>query len=1229
MSVQSLLRGLNKEQEKAVVLEANAVVAAGAGSGKTKVLASRYVWLILQKKLKPEEILTLTFTNKAVSEMYSRIYQYLLENNADDAIRDFHKARISTLDSFSASIARTAAPRYGISPDFKSDDAALRDLAREAALQFVLDNREAPAIQQLLPDHKIRRLAEEIFTQIMIRHSPISSPLDLDKYLLIQRGEIIRAWKEKSQTVQTITANMIDELHHLMAINKSINFTKALEKILLNNPVPPLPEIDSLLEIKSSFDNNWDESSPLFETRQKIKIFFEYYSAIIAISASGNIGAVYAPLVDNFKLLKGKNESGLFYELESIANYILNFYLCSGLFELINKFQYEINAKKRETGFLSFNDIAHLAVDALKDHPDIRKVYKDSLKMIMIDEFQDNNALQRDLVYLLAENTQRMEKGIPAPTELETNRMFFVGDEKQSIYRFRGADVTVFRSLGTDLLHKQGNGSIELEFLGLTYNYRSRPSLISLFNRIFGGYDNEQGFSVPGVFLSSSSKKPETLKGIPDFEAQYSDMLPPDNESSKEKPLAHFCFLKSDDLDPDDEGGIKSHDLEAVFIAKKIRDMVDKKEKIHIRTNDGIELRACNWSDFAVLQRAYTHQNTLEKYFREFGVPYNTDRPSGLFNDAPILDMRAYLRLLVYPEDRIAYAALIRSPFMRLSDLTLAACLLGMNTPGKKNEPFAEENEPLIPENDLFLYRQARTKYTALREASASLSITELVTRLWFDEGYRYETLWTESAQVYESLFDLFFSLASDYDAKGKNLTEFIEYLDDIMNREERPDDKDIPGEGDPGVRIMSIHKSKGLEFPCVFLFDCSSAQNSRRFVNLLGFHTQYGPVIKLPQAEELPIGGNYFQKIIEEEEKAKDTAELRRLLYVAMTRAESRLFLSFTLPKQTKEEKKNWDLQTQDFTSETISRRLAQLNEKPEGRDTFLKLIQGTLPECPSSLCTLEPIPVLSRAEIAKIASDINLAARSGPHQGSTEKSQQEAAIAAADYYEKAETLPEGKAANSALEASKLRYKVWEVGSGEWGVGESQKTPSDISDTISGLSPADFGSMVHAVLEARLKEEPLIIPHKIKSLVDNEKTLESVLSAAQAMADSFINSDLGKRWAVSINRESEYPVITSVIVEGKPIAITGQMDLLFEEENEVTVVDFKTDRTENPEDHYGQLAAYRQAAGDIFGKPASAWLFYLRSGRAVNVTDEVKALSLEEIATTTLAATTLNNSPK
>ena len=1213
MSVKELLDGLDDEQKKAVTLYTNGVVSAGAGSGKTKVLASRYAWLVMEKKLKPEEILTLTFTNKAVSEMYSRIHTYLLEQaeggasndgrpknaNAAEALKNFHKARISTLDSFSANIARTAAARYGISPDFSSDDTALRDLAREEALRFVLDKRETPAIRTLLVDHKIRKLAEEIFAQVVLRHSSISSPLKLDETLAIQKEEILKAWREKARLIEDITGNIIDALHALAGMKKSIKFTKSLEGILLKTPPPPLPDITPLLETSDTGTNTgWDADLPPAEIQEQIKRFFDYYSSIVALRTPPKYGEDYELLVNGFKLLKGKDGAGLYYVLESIANYACNFGLCSGIFELINKFQEEFNAKKRETGFLSFNDIARLAVDALKDHPDIRKVYKDSLRMIMIDEFQDNNALQRDLIYLLAENPERSEKGIAASNELEDNRMFFVGDEKQSIYRFRGADVAVFRSLGKDLFGRQGNNS-----LTLAHNYRSQPALIAAFNNIFDE-----------IFLPS---------GAYDYEAEYSHILPPEGadedtpsldspglDPAEPGPLAHFCFLNKDEMPEDDSSGVKSQDLEAAFIAKKIRDMVQKKEKVPKRKDGKTLWEECSWGDFAVLERSYTHQSTLEKKFREFGVPYNTDRPSGLFNDAPVLDLRAYLRLLVYPEDRIAYAALIRSPFMRLSDLSLAVCMLNKNA-----EPFAEENEALIPKDDLELYRRARERFRSLREASRSLPATELLTKLWFEEGYRYETLWSESAQVYESLFDLFFSLASENDARGRSLAEFIEYLDDVMNREEKPDDKDIPGEGEAGVKILSIHKSKGLEFPVVFIYDCTNAGNIRTQGGLVSFHERYGIILNIPQADELPLGGNYFREIMLEEEKAKDIAELRRLLYVAMTRAEYRVFLSFTLPRQTRGEKEDEDFSGMEFSGEIIHRRLAQLSEKfGDKRDSFLKLLAGVLSGSayPNPLWSLESIPVTIGAE-KKSSAKRTLA-----------KNQREATLAAATFYAEAEILAEGVAWPASLEASKLSAAYGSLasrGGTETAAGaENRVFPPAAArreDTViekAGIPPAEFGTLVHAVLEARLNRQDCFVPPKIRSIVDDEKTLQGLMAYAQTLADTFLDSELGKRLTSANYRETEFSVITSAATKKKSIAIMGQMDLIFEEGGEIVVVDFKTDRTENPEDHYGQLAVYYRAAADIFGKPVSVWLFYLRSGRAVDVTESVAGISLEEL---------------
>ena len=1209
MSVLELLSAMDEEQKRAVTLQINGAVAAGAGSGKTKVLASRYVWLVVEKKLKVDEILTLTFTNKAVSEMYSRIYRYLLEQpdiKAKDALKNFHKARISTLDSFSANIARTASARYGISPDFISDETALRDLARKAALRFVMDNRESSAIRALLSDHKIRKLAEEIFAKPILKYSPISSPLKFDEYLSSQKNEILMVWDKKSRRLSELTDNIVEAMHDLAAKNKSGSLIKSLREILFENSPPPLPDVKPLFECVLSPD---------------VKKYFDYYSAIVAIKLSGNYGEDYQPLLTALKVLKGKDKDGLYYELQSITNNAFNFRLCSELFSLMEIFQKEFAAKKRETGILSFNDIAHLAVDALRDHPDIRQAYKNSLRMIMIDEFQDNNALQRDLIYLLAENPDRTETGMPALSGLEKDRMFFVGDEKQSIYRFRGADVSVFRSLGKDLA-EQG--------IELLHNYRSRPGLIAVFNHIF-----EKVFS--SVELDT-----------PAYEAKYNHIKPPiitaagnqalcDQSHFDKNPLAHFCFLNREELPEDDSEGIKSQDLEAAFIAEKIQDMVKNKNKIPKRKDSGIEWVECDWGDFAVLERSYTHQSSLEKYFREFAVPYNTDRPSGLFNEAPILDLRAYLRLLVYPEDRVAYATLIRSPFTRLSDLTLAACMLAAEARPQINpEPFDEKNESLIPEDDLELYRRARERYRYFREASRTLPVTELITKLWFEEAYRYETLWTESAQVYESLFDLFFSLACESDSRGKSLAEFIEYLEDVINREEKPDDKDIPTEGESGVRILSIHKSKGLEFPVVFIFGCAGSGNARASTDLVTYHEKYGLIIDMPYTDEFPLGGNYFREVFLEEEKAKDNAELKRLLYVAMTRAESRLFLTFTLPGQTREEKKVWDITGEEFNRETIRRRLIQLDENSEGkRDTFLKLLQGILPDCPPSLCSLETIPALSRADISKRAKltrgDTKDAVRTLVQRTSI-RSQRKAALAAATFYERAEIIPEGKARPLSLPASKI---------GEWGAGNAEQgsgllatrkssvpnfqaatpalspqfqtpNPLDLLLEKAGVSPMDFGSLVHAVLEGRLKGQSFLIPPKIPSRLNDEKTLKTLAAFAESMADNFLSSELGKRCVASGSRESEFSVVTSAVIDGKPIAVAGQIDLLFLEEGEVVVVDFKTDKIECPEEHYAQLAVYCQAAGDIFDKNASAWLYYLRSGRAVNVTSDVKAYQLQ-----------------
>ncbi|MDR1179186.1 MAG: UvrD-helicase domain-containing protein, partial [Spirochaetales bacterium] len=912
MTGEQIIDQLNDEQKRAATAECNAVVAAGAGSGKTKTLAARYAWLVMEKMLKVDEILTLTFTNKAVNEMYARIYHLLEDqgNNAQarEAIKNFHTARISTVDSFCAGVVRIASRRYGISPDFVIDDEGVRHLAEESALPFVLNNRENPALQVLLANKKIKTIAEELFAQLVLKHGFVTSPPDFEGFLKNQEEEIKKLWETKTKAAAQCINAIISELRN---ISNTKSRLYADLQTLLANPVPRVP------------DGGWLSDSQAAEekTRRAFREYFDFLSKLKSVNLQTG-GKEYAAIKDLVKELR----QPLYEELEAIANTILRKDIAASVFPLAKKFFEEFDVKKRRSGILSFNDAARLAVDALSRYPDIRQVYKDSIKAIMIDEFQDNNSLQRDLIFLLAEKPQRTALGIPQPEELEEGKMFFVGDEKQSIYRFRGADVSVFRSLAKSI---GGTGAA----LNLKNNYRSLPELVDAFNRIFGGPGggpgSEQTGPLSAVFLPSG-------KDLPDFEALYMGMDSP--RTDRGTPAVHFCFLDKDRIPENDRFALSQYELEAVFIARRIRELVDSGYKIARRGQNSLTYSPCAYADFAILQRSYTHQHFLEKYCKAFDIPFIADKPAGLFMDAPVNDLYMLLRLLAYPQDRLAYAAVIRSPFARLDDRTLAICMIrgaagnpGNPGTGENAEPFAEETAEFLPPEERDAYRKAGERYRSLAEAAKILTVCELLTRLWYEEGYRYETLWTASAQAYTELFDMLFTLARDTGSQGQTLAGFIDYLEDLINKKEKPGDLDVSAEGGQAVRIMSIHKSKGLEFPVVFIYNGDQRVKNDTNTEPVYFHEKWGISLNLPLAEELPEkGGNYFYLCQKEEEKQKTVAELRRLLYVAMTRAENSLYFTATLPGQTREEKKE-NLDAEDYTASLIKKRLRQLFEKKQ----------------------------------------------------------------------------------------------------------------------------------------------------------------------------------------------------------------------------------------------------------------------------------------------------------
>ncbi|MDR1932738.1 MAG: UvrD-helicase domain-containing protein [Spirochaetales bacterium] len=1223
MSCEEILGKLSGDQRLAATAEHNVVVAAGAGSGKTKTLAARYAWLVMEKGLTVDQILTLTFTNKAVNEMYSRIHG-MLEAHRDQpragaALADFHKARISTLDSFCAGIARTAARRYGISPDFAVDDSGVRELALEAALPFVLDNRENPALQALLANKKIQIIAEELFARTVLSYGFVTSPPDFAGFLRNQEEKILEEWKQTIQATARRCGVIMGEMPKITDRGRLyLHVQQALAC-----PIPPEPDTGPLLD--TSPDPAARETA-----KQRLRAYFDFLSRL----SSANLrygGAEYAVLKEALKQLR--ESAG---KLAVLANSILQKDITEAIFHLLTKFFGEFDNKKRHAGILCFNDISRLAVDALANHPDIRAVYRDSIKAIMIDEFQDNNGLQRDLIFLLSEKPGRQEKGVPGPGELDSSKMFFVGDEKQSIYRFRGADVSVFRSLAKTLDAGAGGRPA----LNLKNNYRSKAILIEAFNRIFGGIgpEGEQTASAgkpEAVFLSPVNGSSE----VPDFEAAYTRMYSPEEVSAEDRltPPVHFCFLDRGRMPRADKAALTCHDLEAAFIVRRIKQMVDSRLLIKRRKDSGVTLEPCGYTDFVILQRTYSHQHSLEKFCKDFGVPFSADKPAGLFTDAPINDVYMLLRLLAYPRDRLAYAAVIRSPFARLGDLSLAACMLD------EGEPFRAELAQGLPPAEQELYSETAARYRELAQAARTLSVSDLVTRLWYNEGCRYETLWSAPAQVYTELFDVLFKLAQDIDNRGKSLTDFLEYLQALATKEEKPDDQDIPCEGAAGVRIMSIHKSKGLEFPVVFICGGASGGSRRGNSDPIYFHEKWGVSLNLPQAEELPDPcGNFFYALQQDEERKKTEAELSRLLYVAMTRAESCLYFTASLPEQTREEKKLKDLSAMEYSDELIRERLALLREKKiadrnkhegEKYSSFLDLLLPVLSSQDSRRpFTIEAVPLHTRGELRA------LAAPAGAEK-QTLVSMEAAAAGAAGLYEKARTIEPSAALPVSIPASSLHYTEDEYAQAEFdfsGGDQADKAkPPAGEESLEAilkkakLEAADFGTIVHSFLETRISGRPAFIPPKMRARLEDEEA-QAVRLAAEKMTQDFLDSDLGRLSLASGCRQTEFSILTMVKVRGadgkeKSAPVTGQIDLLFEADNFMHVVDFKTDSAQDPGRHIGQLAVYARAVSDIYGKPVRAWLFYLRTARAEELTRDLQKADIEKIAQTYVRTANLN----
>ncbi|MCQ2982323.1 MAG: UvrD-helicase domain-containing protein [Treponemataceae bacterium] len=1186
------LENLNDEQREAAQCLKNIVVAAGAGSGKTHVLSHRYTWMVTELGYTPDQILTLTFTKKAASEMYGRIYKTLkefaetqtglMQQRAQNAVDTFHKARIQTLDSYCNTVVKTAIHHYGISPDFTMDDTAASDLAEQTALSFVMNRLDDATMRSLIQDANPASVASGFFADAVRNHSNLATPAHFAEMTERQRKIARDMWPALAEQV----TDLMKEINQVYAAGRlSEEFTSSVistykdifdaHSDLLTAAAPAISDADAVLR--------W------LDALCKLKILDPR-----TVSSKAHI---FNKTDRNpVKLLRP-----LFSQLCQLFNFDVAYDQTHAISALLDDYQREFHDACRTSGVLTFADVAEFSRLILTEYKDIRQQEKNAFKAIMIDEFQDDNELQRDILYLISEDLNRSSDGIPTAEQLAPEKLFFVGDEKQSIYKFRGADVTVFNALKNELQNCKE----------LNTNYRSKENLLKAFNSMFSPAGN------PKAPLFET----ESLADDIEYEARYSDALIADKNreqpGDEDKKRVHIQYIH-DQANP--EGKLLSvHEQQARMTVATIQQLMAE--------------RGYRYSDFAILFRWTTHQKEFERVLRSNGIPYTAENVSGFFEEGVINDLYSFLRLLVYPTDTFAYGSLLKSPLVQLSAEGTLALLSYIQTHGGSLTdilPFSNAQKALLQENDLQQFEKGKRLFEDVQNRSNTASLPELVSHLWYTLGYRYETMWNSTVSVYETLYDYLFETACKHNAENKSLAEYVDYLASIKaDSKEKLTDIDIPMEQRDAVHIMTIHKSKGLEFPVVFIPDLENDYDPGNRSNGWYSYTKTYGLIPMGAAVDglCPHdAGNWFTTQNAEVEKNLAEAELRRILYVGITRAEDEVFLIGYDKDNTRGLNKNGDYGSmKSFRKLLTTNLLTFTHEKPA---LVTSEEAGSEEDGITRYETNDDAP-FTYEQFARIPMTEETAAVTG--------TVVEVIGAAATRYPSLEELTERQMADQLQEP--VRANPSSFGHEEYTEETSGATAeetalfdtSELNAIIEDhrkkqrehepFAENDFGTIAHAKAEEIFTGRKVDIPKNIASKL-NEKQLKQVESLAVKMAEQFVNTELGQKAKHAPLCKSEYTFKTRIVNDrGIPVIVDGQIDLLFDvpEDNTLYVVDFKTDQAMNPEKHTIQLAFYKRAAEQMFataktGRQVRCCLYYLRYGKTKDCTMAVDAISLESL---------------
>jgi ATP-dependent helicase/nuclease subunit A len=939
---------LTTEQRAAIDCRQHSVaLSAGAGCGKTFVLTERFLSHLTadghsdSKRTRLSQLIAITFTDAAAREMRSRIrsacYDRLQQAETSESqqlwlkhLREIDAARISTIHAFCTSLLRSHAAQAGLDPTFGVLDQADADVLQYDVIDDVL-RRELAGLDEATLDlataYGLQRLKEQIAELLGHRHKD-----GFQRWLDATPEDLVAKWREWHATYAL--PNAIAEIAGTPPVGAMIRQLESLD-------VPAKKEKlrDARAALLDLLPRLQRADTSLKDTHlQQIRDLAKVQGVCNAKDWPDGEYDGYRDACKALRDLIDKHQPKLFIDSAALETARLGL----ELLKLTTKVVEAYDDRKRSQGKLDFDDLLAKAYVLITnpEHVELHDRLADDLRLLLVDEFQDTDKLQADLV------TKLCGPGFDA------GRLFFVGDFKQSIYRFRGAAPKVFRDL-REQVKKVGR-------LPLTLNFRSQPEILHFVNSLFCD-----------TFTSDGDA--------------YEHLRPSREQATKPPSIEFLWTITPNKNNKGMPGAMRdARREEAKAIARRLRGLIDA-SSTELPVVDRVTKKPSRLElgDVAILFRTLGDVQVYEEALREYGLDYYLVGGYAFYAQQEIFDVLNLLRSVASTADEVSLAGVLRSPFFALADETLFWLA---DSAGSINAGLLAERPPsqLTPEEAAKVTAAAAT-IAHLRSIKDRVPIATLLNAALDRTGYDAVLLAEFLGERKLANLHKLVEHARLADQSGAiDLDGFITQLSQFIAREPKESLAATLPEAANVIRLMTIHHAKGLEFPFVIVPDLDRQPLLR--APSAALHPDLGPLVPQPSDddnEKITTGMTLYAAL----ERREELDERKRMLYVACTRAADYLILSTSLEAFDKPKSDWMNLLAERFNLENGDL-IAQLpagfatpqirvtttphtDFKPAGRShgpDLLKLLDDAHEQAACGLATLPPevalVPVDSSAQ-------------------------------------------------------------------------------------------------------------------------------------------------------------------------------------------------------------------------------------------------------------------------